>query len=600
MPRPKRTKAAPSAPTVVTAASMRFNSAVRDSASPGPSGRATTNSDDSEGIVKTIRKTAKSKDADVQMSGALAPEDVKGSTRGNPPSGRQRAALSRIAREADHARAIEALKKRRDEAIAKELAEQASGQVIVPSSVTATQEAATQTKAIEEGLEVETRTVERIRPVPASHRKVQATPGAESSILALAKFKRRPRQPSILQIGRQDTTASESDPGSDEMLEGMLDGVLDDFQPDDESTPMHVSRLQQRIRGTPRHPSAETPSMQRLSNSGSRKRKSTPPEIQVPRSLSPTMHVSSSPPDPLKTPDEEDPDGIPIASPTLSDSDLSEPDLPSKRPRRTPDPDIWSDTMAPPQSSSPTQSPAKDLSTRSSHTIKPTPKPKFNPKRKQPSRNTNADQSTRSQTTRQKKEPLKPISTATLQNLLPRRRNRQRDDFDIPSSSEHELDTPALAEDEDELSFAAPKSRRQTAGLGPKQRTAKVTKTPATTRKTAARGKSKGPGTQKKKDKDSSGPARTYSRRVSDKENEGEPEGRDNRNDDSMLPDDLSDVGASDDGGQVGRKGEAAVAAKVKATKEVKTLAQKFMEVDAWEMEFEEVTASSSSPRDGR
>jgi hypothetical protein len=33
---------------------------------------------------------------------------------------------------------------------------------------------------------------------------------------------------------------------------------------------------------------------------------------------------------------------------------------------------------------------------------------------------------------------------------------------------------------------------------------------------------------------------------------------------------------------------------------ELKRAARKFEEVDKWELEFEEVTASSSSPRDGR
>lgn len=589
MPRPKRTKVAPSAPTVVPAAAMRFNSAVRESSSPG---RTTTNSDDSQGIVKTIRKGARPKDAGMQMSGALAPEDVRGSTRLEPPSGRQRAALSRIAREADHARAIEALKKRRDVTMAKETAEQASEQVVVPSSMPAAQEAATQTGAIQADIEAELRSVERTRPVSALHRKVQATPGAESSVLALANFKRRPRQPSILHIGRQDTTVSESDSDLDEML--------DDFQPDDESTPFHVSRLKPTTHVTPSDPSAEISSTERLSSSNSRKRKITPPEIQVPRSQSPTMHMTSSPPEPLQGPEVEEPYVISTTSPPLFEPDRAGHDLPSKRTRTIPAQDIWSDTMAPPQSSSPVQSPAKHQSTRSSRTTNPSAKPKSNTKRKQPTRKGDTDQSTRLQATRQKKEPLKPISTATLQNLLPRRRHRQRDDFDIPSSDEHELDTPAVGEDEDELSFSAPKSRRKTAGARTKQRGARVTRTPATTRKTPARAKSKAPAIHRKKDK-ASDPVRTYSRRVSDKENEGEGEEGGEGGDDSSEPDHLSDADVSDGKGQVGRKGEAAaVPAKVRATKELKTLAQKFKEVDAWEMEFEEVTASSSSPPDGR
>ena len=555
MPRPKRTKVAPSAPTAVSTASMRFNSAVRDSASPG---RTTTNSDDSEGIVKTIRKGAKSDGADVQMSGALAPDDVKGSTRFKPPSGRQRAALSRIAREADHARAIEALKKRREEAMAKEGAHQANGQVLVPSSVPAAEKAATQTRSGEADGETETRTVERIRPVPTSYRKLQATPGVESSILALANFKRRPRQPSILHIGRQDTTLSESDSDLNEML--------DDFQPDDESTPFHVSRLNPTTQGTPSHPSAETSSMQRPSSSNSRKRKLTPPEIQVPRSPSPAMHISSSPPDPLKALETEDLYALPAASSRHSEPDFAESDLPSKRTKTAPAHDTWSDTMAPPQSSSPVQSPAKGDSTRSSRPAKPILKAKTTNKRKQPASDTDVAQTTNPQAKRQNKEPLKPISTAALQNLLPRRRNRQRDDFDIPSSSEHELDTHALGEDEDELSFTATKSRRKTMGVRPKQQGAKATKAPATTRKTPTRAKTKAAATQKDK---GSGPLRTYSRQLSDKENEGEGEEGGAGADGSLQPDDVSDADVSDAGERVGRKKDTVVPTKVKETMEL-------------------------------
>lgn len=136
--------------------------------------------------------------------------------------------------------------------------------------------------------------------------------------------------------------------------------------------------------------------------------------------------------------------------------------------------------------------------------------------------------------------------------------------------------------------------------MGPKQRPAKATKPPATTRKTPGRRKAKAPETQQKTGQDSSGPGRTYSRQVSDKENEGKVHEQDDGNNDSQQPDTSSDAELSDEGGQVGRKGGAAVPAEVKATKELKTLAQKFQEVDAWQMEFEEVTASSSSPRDGR
>jgi hypothetical protein len=79
---------------------------------------------------------------------------------------------------------------------------------------------------------------------------------------------------------------------------------------------------------------------------------------------------------------------------------------------------------------------------------------------------------------------------------------------------------------------------------------------------------------------------RTYGARpaptTSDKENEEiDPN-------DSLAP--LPD----DEGGEESQELEERVG------KELKRAARKFEEVDKWEMEFEECTASSSSPRDAR
>lgn len=82
---------------------------------------------------------------------------------------------------------------------------------------------------------------------------------------------------------------------------------------------------------------------------------------------------------------------------------------------------------------------------------------------------------------------------------------------------------------------------------------------------------------------------RTYGARAnpaSDKENDAEVDP-----DDSLgpIPDEEVNGGPEDSQELEKRVG-----------KELKMAAKKFQEVDKWEMEFEEVTASSSSPRDGR
>ncbi len=90
---------------------------------------------------------------------------------------------------------------------------------------------------------------------------------------------------------------------------------------------------------------------------------------------------------------------------------------------------------------------------------------------------------------------------------------------------------------------------------------------------------------------------RTYGSRshgVSDKENEvtvelGEEEGDPN---DSLGP--LRDAEEGNDSPENSQELDKRVG------KELKAAAKKFKEVDQWEMEFEDVTASSSSPKDAR
>ncbi|MCJ1395932.1 hypothetical protein MMC18_008818 [Xylographa bjoerkii] len=580
MPRPKRSKVAPSAPTPVftMAASNRV---LMDVSSPHSSARHTTNSDDSEGLITTIKRNVRSKNGaseEISMSGALAPDDVKGSTRLRPPHRRQRAALSLVAREADHVRAIEALKWRRDKALAKERAPKLVGQemnlqetrdeVLVPLSMPKAEETA-QTEAETEHMPIETRTVERIKSVPFSTRKLQATPIAESSILALAKFKRRPRQPSILQIGRRDDAASESE----------LDDMLDDFHPDDESTPFHVTRLDSTAQAIPSYPTnthlyTSSSSLDRR-RPNPRKRKLTPPSVQVPDSQSSPFRLSSSPPEPANN-QASDSHISPEAIPCESD-----PDLPSNVPKAPPAETIWSDTMAPPESSSPSQSPAKSTTTNNTGS-----------KRKHATRKPDERRASTSVPAKSKMPLLKSISTVTLQNLLPRRRHRpaQRASgaFDIPDSSDLELDTSKFADDKDELSFAAPKGRGRatTKNRKPMKSTTTVKKKAS---KTVQRVRSQGDGK-------GTCVVKTYSRRLSDKENLT-ADGDGVRLDESEASRLSTTPNTSYAQGDTNKTGGALPA---KAKVELKTLAQKFKEVDQWKMEFEEVTASSSSPWDAR
>lgn len=501
------------------------------------------------------------------MSGALDPKEL-GDGLARPPTGRQRAALSKIAREADHARAIEALKKRRDAA----LAAQGGDQIQVPSPQPAkhTEDARPPTR----GKDTPAMSGAQTLPYGLGSQE-QGTPAIESSVLAIAKFKRRPRQPSILQlVQQQDNRAEEQDDNDD----------LDDFLPDDESTPFLVSQTKLQIQGTPTSSSSSSQQLPTLNHS--RKRKLTPPDIQVPRSQS----VVDRP-----------------TTPTVQDLGISdiysipgdEPKLLSGYHFHPPSPQLHSDTLAPPQSSSPSRvSPEHKRSTRNRPAAKSLPRGRAsrkNPVRKPvaiPAQDPEEPLSEASEMPSpaqpsRKRNNLAPktLSTATLQNLLPRRRHRRKhaSEFDIPSSGDEVIDTTGLDEDEDELSHVAIVKR-----VAVKKNPAK---TPASKKRVASATARKKSGQIAGK-----GATRTYARKVSDKENEPRTTSEGGDEGDSLGP-----VGDDDETADVeAGTGRAGSVRNGTSGKELQKLAQKFREVDKWALEFEEITASSSSPRDAR
>lgn len=177
-----------------------------------------------------------------------------------------------------------------------------------------------------------------------------------------------------------------------------------------------------------------------------------------------------------------------------------------------------------------------------------------------------------------KPEPAS-FSTAQLQLLLPRRRRRAaRDAYDIGSSDESDAES-----DEDELSHlavASSRSNRRTPAQ-PKR----VTKL-----QSAIKGKGKAvAAAQAAAVKQTYGSRRAAAPSLSDKENgdnnaevsEGEVDP-----DDSLAPvqDSIEDSSVLEE----------------RLGKELKIAKRKFEDVDQWEMEFEDMTANSSSPKDAR
>ncbi|KAL8854972.1 MAG: hypothetical protein Q9221_000168 [Calogaya cf. arnoldii] len=567
MPRPKRTKLAPSVPIIPAAIASRKPQTRPDVSPAVSSSRGTNGSDDSEGVV-TQSKTGVNRRGiapqPVFMSGALAIEDV-GPQRSRPLPSSKRVELSRIAREGDYARAQEALKKRGD------------------ANVTSGKLARTAEDAKRQMQSTQTTKAPNQTVAPVQIAKTQATPLREHSVLALENLKRRPRQPSILQIAQAHNAAAESENND----------TLDDFDPDDESTPFQKSN--------------PDPQLELSSNSSrpslSRKRKLSTPEIQVPasqtQSRSNPSSSSSSPPPPSPPPSQPD-DLFDL----VAEDSQPNPPLPTI-PARTslPPKPVDSDTLAPPQSSSLPPSPRKLHRDRQSNSrtkeapVATNSKPNATLHNQSsqilPPRSPSPTQS--SPTTAPTRSPLKPLTTSALQNLLPRRRRRpvssiskENTVFDLNTSSE--IDSVDADEDEDELNYPP------TTKIARKPRTGKPKKA-APQAKGVKKGKMNantiGARKQGQVQANSKGAAQRQSMTYTRKK----PQNTSEAGDENELVE-SDDDDESGDGEQ--RSAGMGLYLDGKARQEMKKLAAKFKEVDDWGLEFEEVTGSSDRMRDAR
>lgn len=595
MPRPKRTKIARSTPAPVAKSTARELELSSERV-------MNVSSDDSHGLITTKKTDSKRVHGvvpqEATMSGALAPEE-KAPARANPVAGTKRPVTSRMVRAGEPNKAIEALKARRDAAMGVERrhhvqvpSSQHPGDTLLPKPPTEGRRDLTAIETILEAGDGTSRSGaataqvasnlmmlekfpprgrERVRsPVssdgyfgagrPATPKRVEATPRVASSVLGFSNMKRRARQPSLLRL-----VQAHAKDQSDDEDDGDDDG-FDDFCPDDESTPFMNSKSYSglQLSSLPAALPAQTPS--------SRKRKRPSPEVEVPMSQSLEPRSVSSPPrsSPPAEPDLDD-DLYNVSPPNVKRVPEPPLPLPSHRHTTTPPSDLRSSTTTPPQSSSsmpvshaksaiPEPKTPKSISTASATPLSPSPCQSSSP----------AVATSRT---------LKPLSTATLQNLLPRRRLRQRGTFDIPSSSlTTEIDTADLDDDEDELGASSKiqirlrRNRDTLAGKGKAN----------TIKSAVAAGKKKPPPSRRNNKTKGGTTTKTYTRKQPATEEE----------------DHGVDENAHPEGDEAGN--ELATGNSEAPRGELKSLARKFAEVDQWELEIEEVTGSGSSQIDAR
>lgn len=400
---------------------------------------------------------------------------------------------------------------------------------------------------------------------PQSAVKMQSTPGAESSVLALQNFRRRARQPSLLQMVQNPELAATTIDDTTDFTLGSLGDEEDDFAPHDEGTPLQVSKSQPMdVDQEPEDDEAEDEVMAeqdkaqtpepdlpdsdedlygatpvKTSQRQTRKRKSDAieeSEIQINRS-------SPSLPSPSRSfAEQEDHEMIPATAP---EDDDEEPTISASQQRR-----LYSDTYADPMSSSPPPDPI------SSSPAQPRQAPALSPSAIRKSARAGGQQT----------KKVKPLTTATLRAMLPKGRNQRKDEFDFTSSSAQEASSSAF---EDE--------KRKKARTKKLAGTKKIAPAPLKSKKTAATAKRT---------------SRTYTR--NDKENNpvhisSGSSSLSELNSDEIEADETADTSIETIKGNEPTE---------KISDELRKAREKFAEVDDWEMEFESASLGQqeSSP----
>ncbi len=364
-----------------------------------------------------------------------------------------------------------------------------------------------------------------------------------SSTFNLGAFKRRPREPSILGTGRKER-AQRTDSEAEDSDGGLFGTRL-------EST--FLSRTRRRASASAPEESVDVARATRSRKRKSEESQDGPSKRRVADSddngeIRDSIEVPSSPPvrahEAIRTPSPIPSDSV-LAPPASSGSEASPSIWPSLNALRAQRRRRVSDTRKTPI-----------LDDDGISNISSPPSLTHSPNHKS-ARKTRAGAAAQ--------RDMSPVTTAALTSLLPRRRRRARDD-EWDDDSDEELDTSRLGDEDDELAH----------GRLRRGRTRKPSVPLAAPNGATARGP---------KPRANKSHVRTYgSKSFSDKENQ---EDVDEAEVEADTP--LTDSNALDVDKPV----------KPDATDELKNAAKFFKEVDKWELEFEEVT-QSSSPKEAR
>ncbi|KAJ6784427.1 hypothetical protein PWT90_07064 [Aphanocladium album] len=388
-----------------------------------------------------------------------------------------------------------------------------------------------------------------------------ANTSALTSSFNIGAFRRRAREPSILGTTRKGPRSETSGRGGQSDLES--EG---EFAPDAESTPLHNRRrtrasLASNATAGRRDVSANVSSSTVRTT---RKRKSeAAAEERAAKATRTEDTDSDSEISDLASP--QMPPSTPIRQRAMSPINLDEINAPPASSGSEDEDDVWPDIHAlakrrrRPSVTTPLRAAGDDDEILSNISSPPslTHSPNFN------------GRSTRGRTTHRAHQP-KPLTTADLANLLPKRRAKKSRRENAGSDEEEDDEEEEEEAEEEEVPVTRTRGGR-------------ISRPPS--RATSASGNKQGPRTPVRRTRSAS-KNKTYGRRSSDKENnsDGEEEG-----DSQFQP--LADDTFGDT--------TATVPLDFQSIDELKRATKKFSEVDKWKLDYEEV-AESFSPKGAR
>ncbi|OAA74665.1 hypothetical protein LEL_08246 [Akanthomyces lecanii RCEF 1005] len=407
-------------------------------------------------------------------------------------------------------------------------------------------------------------------PIRPSSRGGAVNNSALTTSFSIGAFRRRAREPSILGTTRKGPRSETSSRGGGDGAQSDLESEGEELLPDAESTPLHTGRRRTRASLVSNAPVAATAAVQRRAVSANvsagpatRKRKSEAAAAEERAAKTTRTEETDSDSEISDLDSPQMPPSTPVRQRAMTPVNLDEINAPPASSGSEDEGDVWPDIHAlakrrrRPSFTTPLRAAAgeddeilSDISSPPSLTHSPNHESRAVPRGRAPLR---------------APQP-KPLMTADLANLLPKRKYKKTRRAGANSDEEEEEEDVEEEDEEEEVPVTRTRGGR-------------ISRPPS--RAASASGQKQQGGTPARRTRSAS-KHKTYGRRSSDKEN---------NSDDEEVEDDSQFQPLADD---TFEDTTAAAAPDFQSIDELKRATKKFSEVDKWQLEYEELSEGDS------